>query len=196
VAIDGGRNEEAIAALNKAISLDPRAGHLYNALGSAYEKANDNERAVDSFKRAAKLAPQWSFPRLHLGIQYYNRQKFEQAESEFQAAISLNPRDPIARWWLVRMYRERGRYPEAEKAALELIRLAPDFASVHVELGFTYEAAHEYTRAADELETYLRLAQNSRDAAVIPYDRDRIRESAARNRRLSQNKQPSLLKRP
>ena len=196
VAIDGGRNQEAIAALSRAISLDPRAGHLHNALGSAYEMANDNERAVDSFKRAAQLAPQWSFPRLHLGIQYYKRQKFEQAESEIQAAISLNPRDPIDRWWLVKIYRERGRYSEAQKAALELIRLAPDFASVHVDLGYIYEAAREYARAADEFETYLRLAPNSRDAAAILNDRDRIRDSAARNRRLSQNKQPSLLKRP
>jgi tetratricopeptide (TPR) repeat protein len=167
---------------------------LYNALGVAYEKSNDNERAVDSFRRAGQIAPQWSFPRLHLGIQYYNRQKFEQAESEFQAAISLNPRDPIDRWWLVRIYRERGRYRDAEKAALELIRLTPEFASVHVELGLSYEADHEYTKAADELETYLRLAPNSRDAAVIQYDRDRITESAAKDRRLSQNKQPSLKK--
>lgn len=195
VAIDEGKNQEAVAALNKAIQLDPRAGHLYNALGVAYEKSNDKDKAVDSFQRAAQLAPQWAFPRLHLGIQYYNRQKFEKAESEFQAAARLDPRDPIDRWWLVRIYRERGRYSEAEKTALELIRLAPEFASVHVELGFTYQGNHEYSKAADELETYLRLAPKSRDAAVIQYDRDRIRESADRNRRLSQNKQPSL-KRP
>lgn len=195
VAIDEGKIQEAVAALNKAILLDPRAGHLYNALGVAYEKSNDKDKAVDSFQRAAQLAPQWAFPRLHLGIQYYNRQKFDHAESEFQAAIRLDPRDPIDRWWLVRIYRERGRYSEAEKTALELIRLAPDFASVHVELGFSYQENHEYTKAADELETYLRLAPKSRDAAVIQYDRDRIRESADRNRRLSQNRQPSL-KRP
>jgi Flp pilus assembly protein TadD len=195
VAIDEGKNQEAIAALNKAISLDPRAGHMYNALGVAYEKANDNARAVESFKRSAQLAPQWAFPRLHLGIQYYNHQKFDEAESEFQAAISLNPRDPIDRWWLVRIYRERGRYSDAEKAALELIRIAPDFASVHVELGLTHEATHEYSKAAGELETYLRLAPTATDAAIIQYDRDRIRDSAAKDRRLSQNKQPSL-KRP
>jgi len=195
VSIDEGKNQEALASLNKAIALDPRAGHLYNALGVAYEKSNDNDRAIDSFRRAAELAPLWSFPRLHLGIQYYNHQKLDQAESEFQAAVNLNPRDPIDRWWLVRVYREGGRNSEAEKAALELIRLAPDFASVHVELGLTYESAHEYSKAAGELETYLRLAPSSPDAAIIQYDRDRLRDSAARDRRLSQNKQPSL-KRP
>ena len=168
---------------------------MYNALGVAYEKANDNARAVDSFKRSAQLAPQWAFPRLHLGIQYYNRRKASEAEAEFREAMRLDPRDPIARWWLVRLDRERGRYADAEKTALELMKVAPDFVSVHAELGLTYEAAHEYAKAADELEAYLRFAPRSRDAALIQYDMDRIRDSAAKARRISQNKQPSL-KRP
>ncbi len=195
VAIDEGKNREAIAALNKAISLDPKAGHVYNALGVAYEKEKDNERAVEAFKRAAQLAPQWSFPRLHLGIQYYVRGKLEHAEDEFGAAFRLDPRDPYASWWLVRVYRERGHYADAETAALNLIRLMPTFASVHVDLGLIYEATRQHAKAAAEFETYLRLAPSSQDAALVKYDADRVRESAAKNRRLADNKQPSL-KRP
>jgi Flp pilus assembly protein TadD len=195
VAIDEGKNQEAIAALNKAISLDPRAGHFYNALGVAYEKEKDNERAFEAFKRAAELAPQWSFPRLHLGIQYYTRGRMDHAEREFEAAVRLDPRDPFAAWWLVKLYRERSRYADAETAALNLIRLVPVFASVHVDLGLVYEATRQYAKAAVEFDTYLRLAPNSPDVAFIKYDAERIRESAARNRRLSDNKQPTL-KRP
>ncbi len=195
VAIDEGKNQEAIAALNKAISLDARAGHCYNALGVAYEKQNDNERAVEAFKRAAELAPQWSFPRLHLGMQYYARGKMDRAEGEFEAAVRLDPRDPYASWWLVKLYRERSRYPDAEAAALNLIRIVPAFASVHVELGLIYEATRQYSRAAAEFDTYLRLAPNAPDVALIRYDPARIQESAAKNRRLSGKKQPTL-KRP
>lgn len=195
VAIDEGKNQEAIAALNKAISLDPKAGHFYNALGVAYEKEKDNERAIEAFKRAAELAPQWSFPRLHLGIQYYTRSRMDHAEREFEAAVRLDPRDPFAAWWLVRLYRERSRYPEAETAALNLIRLVPAFASVHVDLGMIYETTRQYAKAAVEFDTYVRLAPNSPDVALIRYDVERIREAAAKNRRLSENKQPSL-KRP
>ena len=195
VAIDEGKNQEAIAALNKAISLEPRAGHLHNALGVAYEKEKDNDRAVEAFKRAAQLAPQWSFPRLHLGIQYYSRGKMDRAEEEFEAAVRLDPSDPYAGWWLVRVYRERSHYAEAETAALNLIRLVPGFASVHADLGFIYEATRQYAKAASEFDTYLRLAPNAPDVALIRYDTERIRESAARNRRSSENKHPTL-KRP
>lgn len=195
VATDEGRNRDAIASLTKAITLDSRAGHLYNALGVAYEKEKDNERAVDAFKRAAQLAPQWSFPRLHLGIQYYARGKIEHADDEFETAVRLDPRDPFARWWVVRLNRERGRYKEAEKSALDLIAIAPAFASAHVELGLIYEAVGQHARAADELETYIRLAPRSVDTALVGYDLNKIREQAAKNRRLGGGKQPSL-KRP
>jgi tetratricopeptide (TPR) repeat protein/uncharacterized caspase-like protein len=192
VAIDEGKNQEAIAALNKAISLDPRAGHCYNALGVAYEKQKDNERAVEAFKRAAELAPQWSFPRVHLGIQYFDRRKMDRAEGEFEAAVRLDPRDPYAAWWLVRVYRERARYPEAEATALNLVSILPEFASVHVELGQIYEATRQYAKAAAEFDTYLRLAPKAPDAMFIRYDAARIQEFAAKNRRLAENKKPSL----
>ena len=195
VAIDEGKTQEAIAALNKAISLDPKAAHFYNALGVAYEKEKDNDRAFDAFKRAAQLAPQWSFPRLHLGIQQYIRGKLDRAEEEFEGAVRLDASDPYAAWWLVRVYRERGHLADAERAALDLVRLVPAFASVHVDLGLVYEANRQYAKAASEFDTYLRLAPNSPDATLIRYDLDKIREFAARNRRLAENKQPSL-KRP
>lgn len=195
VVIDERKNQDAIAALNKAISLDPRAGHYYNALGVAYEKQKDNERAVEAFKRAAELAPQWSFPRLHLGMQYYDRGKMERAEGEFEAAVRLDPRDPYASWWLVKVYRERSHYSEAEATALNLIRIVPAFASVHVELGLMYEATRQYSKAAVEFESYLRLAPSAPDVALIRYEVAKIQELAAKNRRLSGNKQPTL-KRP
>jgi len=79
-------------------------------------------------------------------------------------------------------------------AALDLIRV-PSFASVHVDLGLIYEANRQFSKAATEFDTYLRLAPTSPDTALIRYDADKIRESSARNRRLADNKQPSL-KRP
>ncbi|HWO02244.1 MAG TPA: tetratricopeptide repeat protein [Blastocatellia bacterium] len=194
VAIDESKTNEAIAALKRAIELDPRAGYLYNALGVAYEIDKDNDKAHDAFKRAAELAPQWSFPRLHLGIQYQVRGKMERAEDEFQAAVRLDPRDPFTRWWLVRHYRERGRLQDAEKTALELIRLSPKFASVYAELGIIYEAAHQYGRAADSYENYLRLAPTAADARFTRYDVGKIQEAATRTRREAEKKEPRLKK--
>ena len=194
VAIDETRNKDAIAALKRAISLDPKAGYLYNALGVAYEKEKDDDKAQEAFKRAAELAPQWSFPRLHLAIQYQLRGRVDKAEEEFLAAVRLDPRDPFARWWLVRHYRERASWSEAERVAIELIRMAPAFASVHAELGIIYEATREYGRAAASFETYLRLAPSAADARFTRYDVQQIREAVIRNQRQSDKKAPKMKK--
>jgi tetratricopeptide (TPR) repeat protein len=194
VAIDETRNKDAIAALKRAISLDPKAGYVYNALGVAYEREKDNDKALDAFKRAAELAPQWSFPRLHLAIQHQIRGKTERAEEEFQAAVQLDPRDPFTRWLLLRHYRELGKLAEGERAALELIRLSPAFASVHVELGMIYEAARQHERAADSYDTYLRLAPTAADARFTGYDIAKIREAAMKNRQQTDKKAPKMKK--
>ena len=194
VATDEKRNKDAIAALKRAISLDARAGYLYNALGVAFEKENDDEKAHDAFKRAAELAPQWSFPRLHLGIQLQIRGKMERAEEEFQAAVQLDPRDAFNRWMLVRHYRERGKLAEAERAAFELIRVAPSFASVHVELGMIYEAARQFGKAAESYETFLRLPAASAEARFTGYDIAKIQEAASKNRQQAGKKEPRLKK--
>lgn len=194
VAIDEARNGDAIDALKRATLLDPKAGYLYNALGVAYEKERDNDKAHDAFKRAADLSPQWSFPRLHLAIQFQLRGKLERAEEEFQTAVRLDPRDPFTRWWLVRHYRERGKLAEGERVAVDLVSMAPAFASVHAELGLIYEAARHNGRAADAYETFLRLAPTAADARFTGYDLAKIREAAARTRQQSGKKEPKLKK--
>jgi len=195
VAIDEGKTQEAIATLKKAITLDPKAGHFYNALGVAYEREKDDERAIEAFKRAAELAPHWSFPRLHLGIQYFTRGKMDRAQDEFEGAVSIDSRDPYVLWWLLRVYRERNKYAEGETTGLNLVRLVPTFASVHAELGYIYEATRQFAKAAAEFDTYLKLGATAPDVALIKYDVDQIRAAAARTRRLAENKQPTL-KRP
>jgi regulator of sirC expression with transglutaminase-like and TPR domain len=56
-----------------------------------------------------------------------------------------------------------------------------NYAPAHQELGLIYEATKQYGKAADELETYLRLAPNAADSAAM-------RERARQNRQLSQGK--------
>jgi hypothetical protein len=66
---------------------------------------------------------------------------------------------------------------------------------VHVDLGLTYEATHQYAKAAEEFDTYLRLAPRSVDAAIIGYEAATVRGFAVKNRQAAEKKQPSL-KRP
>jgi regulator of sirC expression with transglutaminase-like and TPR domain len=63
-------------------------------------------------------------------------------------------------------------YPEAEKELRRAIDLAGNVAGTqlglaHKYLGGIYWGRGEYARAADELETYLRLTPNAQDAERV-----------------------------
>lgn len=185
--IDDGKHKDAVALLKKSTSIDPRAGHTYNALGSAYQAIGENEKAADAFERAAGLAPQWALPRIHLAVHYYMvRGEKDKGEREFSKAEQLDPRYRYQRWLiLARLYLQNGRYGEAEKEAVELTRRAPDYAPGFEALGLIYEATRQYAKAADAFERLSRLIPNSPAG-------NEVRARAAKNRELAEKQQPRL----
>ncbi len=180
--------EAAIALLEQAISLDPKAAHAYNALGVAYEKRGKNDKAREAFTRAAELAPQWSLPRFHLGLLHYARGQKEKAEREFQTALQLDPRYPYLRWHLARLYREQARYAEAERELLELLRFTPGYSLAYAELGLIYEANRLYDKACAAFSTYSQLEPHAPDREAVGRRKESVCEMA--NRRAPSLKRP------
>jgi len=161
-----GKFEQAVAALDKAAGLDPRAAYIQNALGVACERLNRNREAVQFFHSAASLAPAWALPHLHLGLQYQARGE-KSAEKEFKTAVQLDPRQPFLREALANYYHAQGRNQDAERELGEITQMAPAYAPAYRELGKLYEFTREYARAAEAFENYLRLAPDAPDGAAI-----------------------------
>ncbi|MEW6128091.1 MAG: caspase family protein [Acidobacteriota bacterium] len=161
-----GKPKEAIALLEKSIQIDAKTACPFNALGAAYEAANEADKAMDFFKRAVLLAPGWSLPHYRLGLQYYSRNKTESAARELKAAVQLDPAFLTGRWWLARMLRASDKLADAEREAIELIRIAPNYTPAYVELGLIYEADKQFGKAAKTFDAYLRSSMNA--ATVNP----------------------------
>jgi uncharacterized caspase-like protein/tetratricopeptide (TPR) repeat protein len=161
-----GKFQQAASLLERAASVDPRAGYIQNALGITYERLNKNREAVRSFQSAVRLSPAWALPHLHLGLQFQARGE-NAAEKELKTAVNLDPRQPFLRETLAEYYRSRGQYKDAERELDTLIEVIPGYANAYRELGALYEATRQYSRAADALETYLRLAPNAADSGAI-----------------------------
>jgi tetratricopeptide (TPR) repeat protein len=158
-----GKAREAIALLEKSMTIDPKTACPYNALGVAYEKTNDIEKAINFYKRAVQLAPGWSLPRHRLGLQYYARGKAREAQREFKAALELDPAFLQTRWWMAHAYCEQGRYAEAENEIKELLRIAPNYAPAYAELGLIYQASRQYEKATEVFNKYLQLSPGAAD---------------------------------
>jgi tetratricopeptide (TPR) repeat protein len=179
-----GKYTQAAATLERAAAADPRAAHVQNALGVAYERLNRNQDALRAFQAAARLAPAWALPHLHLALQY-QAQRTPAAEQEFKTAVQLDPRQPLLRVALASFYGAQLRYPDAERELSKVVETSPNYAGAYRELGGVYEATRQYGRAADSLENYLRLAPAAADSADV---RGRI----AKNRAQAWRKPPTL----
>ena len=60
--MENGKNEEAIAALEKAVQSDPDYSEAWQQLGRAYEKAGKTKKARDAFRHAHGGEPTVTVP--------------------------------------------------------------------------------------------------------------------------------------
>ena len=166
---------EQVAALRKAIDLDPRFAAAHAELSIALilgqvrglEKASDVlEQAERHARQAVKLDPNLPEAHLALGrmlIRYPDR--FRESARENLAALRLNPRDPAAMYTLVSYLIAAGELRRAECAANEFVSLDPSSNSART-------AGYFYVNAVDPERTMESAARAlvSRETALAGHD--------------------------
>jgi tetratricopeptide (TPR) repeat protein len=160
-----GESKKAIESLNKAIAVYPKFGPALNLLGVQYLKLGQPDKAAEALDAAVKAVPDDFLPRLNYGIALLNLKKFESAEEQLRAALAKNNQAPTAHMYLGITLMNLKRLEEAEKEFLVAVSAnSKEIAPAHRYLGGIYWGMRDYKRAADELETYLKLMPNAADA--------------------------------
>ena len=163
-----GDSKMAIQQLKEAISLHPSFGLAYNEMGIQYLKLGQLEQALEALRSAVKHAPEAFSTRLNYGIALLNKKEFPQAEAELRQALKKNDSSPTAHLYLGMTLISLRKNDEAEKELERAVTLGgAEMSLAHYYLGGIYWGRREYKRAADELETYLRLAPQAADAERI-----------------------------
>ncbi len=160
-----GASKSAIEQLKTAISLHPPFGLAYNEIGVQYLKLGQLEQALEALRSAVKFSPEAFSPRLNHGIALLNKKEFSQAEAELRQALKKNDSASTAHLYLGMTLISLRKHDEAEKELQRAVTLGGDEMSLaHYYLGGIYWGRREYKRAADELETYLKLTPQAADA--------------------------------
>lgn len=160
-----GENKKAIEQLNKALAVYPKFGPALNLLGVQYLKIGQADKAAEVLAEAVKFAPEEFLTRLNYGIALLNQKKFDLAEEQLKLALAKNDASPTAHMYLGIALMSKQRLDEAEKELLAAVNSkSSEVASAHRYLGGIYWGKRDYKRAADELETYLKLMPKAADA--------------------------------
>ena len=85
------QNDDAIAALNKQIEINPYDEYAYNALGRAYWQERKYDEAVTAFNKQIEINPLDKFAHAGLGAMYSEWHKYDLAAPELEKAASLTP---------------------------------------------------------------------------------------------------------
>ncbi len=169
---------KAIENLKMAISLYPKFPLALNELGVQYLKIGQAMRAVDPLRSASKLSPDAFSPKLNLGIALLETQQYLDSENQLRDALKINS-TPTAHMYLGLTLAHLNNGVEAEKELKTAIDSSNNQLSIaHYYLGGLYWQQRAYQRAADELETYLRLTHDAPDAERV---RGTIKELRAKS---------------
>lgn len=136
--IKKGGFDEAIAAWEKALKLDPTMVNAYEKLGKAYYTQGRFDKAGEIYRKELELKPDDPMIYYSLGVIYRMNEQFEDAVKMQTKALSLNPNLALAYNELGLTYCKQRKLDEAIAAHKTALELDPKLGTAHNYLGVVY----------------------------------------------------------
>lgn len=171
------RRQEALAALEKAVEIFPQYFDALEMLGSERVKQQEFDLAVPVLTKAVEVNSRAYLSWYALGVAQYHLKQLPTAIESLRRALSLNEKSVNTNLWLGIALRQLARLDEAETYLKQANVLAElKLAEAHWQLALLYNQLKRYAEAADELEIFLKVQPDSRDAQQIKKLIQRLRQ--------------------
>jgi len=183
VYFEEGRYELAKLVCNTGLEIAKDYADLYNTRGLIFLKEQDLRTALQNFKLALKYNPQFMAAHMNIGAITFNYRDYDASLSHFDAVLAKEPKNIVALLSRAVSLRGLGRLADAEAGYRDVLKLNPQYAPAHFNLGVLkqehmdkledaiahYQKALEFERA----DTKLRSDAASRIKAVREQIQDR-----------------------
>ena len=136
--IKKGGFDEAIAAWERALELEPTMTNAYEKLAKAYYTQGKFTKAGEIYRKELTLKPDDPMIYFSLGVVYRMNEQFEDAVKMQTQALSLNPKLASAYNELGLTYCKQKRLDEAVTAHKTALELDPKLGTAHNYLGVVY----------------------------------------------------------
>lgn len=167
-AAQSGDSKKAIEKLGEALKIHPNYMSALNELGLQYMKLKMLDKAEEALRQAIKIAPEAFTPRLNFGILLLQKKSYAEAATELQRATQKDSSSATAHLHLGRAFVNLAIYNKAEKELQQAVSIGgEDVIEAHRYLAAVYIETRESLRAASELEKYLSLSPQAKDAEKI-----------------------------
>lgn len=163
-----GDNDKAASLFGQAVAQHPQFGLAHNELGLIYMRTGKLDKALEAYKLAAQTLPEDPFVQLNYGTALTQKKEYAEAEKQLRAALKRLDKSAAGHLYLGIALIGLRNLNEAEPELQQAVRLGGEqMGLAHKYLGGVYWGRKEYKRAAEELETYLKLVPKAQDAEQI-----------------------------
>lgn len=163
-----GDSKKAVENFNGALALYPEFSQALGELGVQYMKLGQPDKAAESFQAALKITPDDTGLHTHYGSALLNQKRYAEAEEQLRLALKKNDASPSAHMYLGVSLAKQNKLDDAVTELQQAVKLGGnELSQAHYFLGGVYWQRSEFQHAADELETYLKLAPKDPNAEKL-----------------------------
>ncbi len=168
------KTAEAVIEFKQAVVISPSFSPAYTELGKIYLKKGQLDEAIISFRSALRIDAKDFDAKLNYGIALLNKKDSAAAETELAEAALMNRSAAAPHYYLGLLFLQRKNLDISQKAfeTAKQLKNEKSFPLLHRCLGGIYASKHMNKLAVAELETYINLEPQAKDA-------DRIRQTIA-----------------
>ena len=171
------RRQEAFAALKSAVEIFPQYFDALEMLGTEQVRDQQYDAAIPVLTKALEVNSKAYASCFALGVAQYHMKQVPMAIESFRRALLLNEKSINANLWLGIALRQTTRPEDAEAYLKRADVLAESkLPDAHWQLALLFNQLKRYKEAADELEIFLKVEPDARDAEQIKKLIQRLRE--------------------
>ncbi len=115
-----GQADQAIAAMKKALTIDPLSPEINSFLAWDYYLKRDYDGCLATSRKAMQMFPDFWVPHMTAGMCYYIRAQFAEAGQEYQKALAMDPESTFSQAGVGMSLAKLGKRSEALKALDQL----------------------------------------------------------------------------
>lgn len=138
MAARGKTEEEVLAVLNYAISLDPGRTESYVSLARFYAKSEKLQEAEQTLQKGISVNPNKALGYLEYGRFLALRERFPEAEAQFAKAIEVEPKNIEAHETIAQFYTGQKQFDKAEQAYKQLVQVEENSPESRISLANFY----------------------------------------------------------
>ena len=151
------RYQEALAAFEQAIRLDPEDASIYNGKGLVLSELKRYQEALAAYEHAIRVNPYFTNAYINKGFVLYNLKRYLEALIPFERAIQLEPTNASAYNLKGLVLNSLKRYQEALAAFEHALQFDPNLAVAYSNKGLVLSNLQQYAEALATIEQAIRL---------------------------------------